>query len=211
MTTHLQILDPDHPQRAGLLGTLREVYGAAFDAQPGSLHDRLLSLRDDSGGTLGLIGASCAADHEKLFVEQYLDEPVERIWSRRLGRRVARAEIVEVGNLAARRTGFGPWLVTALAQHLCSQRRPFTVFAATASLRAFFEHLGVTLHDHGAADPARLDHDAACWGRYYESDPRVCSLDARELLPAGEALCRRRPQLAPVLADARSDSSRRSA
>ncbi|GJM22466.1 MAG: hypothetical protein DHS20C15_23810 [Planctomycetota bacterium] len=203
LSAQLEILDPGHPQREPLRRHLEEVFGAAFGAQPGHLHDRLLALRDARGGALGMIGASRACDHAQLFVEQYLDVPAEALWSKRLGRRVARDEVVEVGNLAARRAGFGPWLVTALAEHLVANASPLTIFAGTAALRDFFEHMGVTAHDHGRADPQRLGDEAARWGRYYDDDPHVCTVHAADLLHASASLNRRRPQFTPVLHAAR--------
>lgn len=208
----LQLIHEGDPRRGKLQAHLNQVYGDAFSAEPGHLHERLLALHDRSGTPRGLIGASVAAHTPQLFVEQYLDRPIEQIWSERLGRAVERSEIVEVGNLAARHTGLGPWLVSALAHHLDELGVPFTVFAATAELRASFAHMGVKLVDHGPADPARLGAAASIWGSYYAHDPHVCTVHVHDVLRANRGLALRCPARARLLEQARQLASwRRSA
>lgn len=208
----LQLIHEGDPRRELLRAHLNQVYGDAFSAEPGHLHERLLSLHDRSGAPRGLIGASVAAHTPRLFVEQYLDQPVEQLWAERLGRVVDRSEIVEVGNLAARHTGLGPWLVSALAHHLDELGVPLTVFAATVELRTSFAHMGVKLDDHGPADPARLGDSASIWGSYYAHDPHVCTVHVRDVIRANRELAARCPERARLLDQARRLASwRRSA
>lgn len=202
-TEQLQLIQRGDPRREQLRAHLNDVYGDAFGAEPGHLHELLLGLHDERGIPRGLIGASVAAHTPQLFVEQYLDVPVEQLWAERLGRRVDRREIVEVGNLAARHTGLGPWLVASLAHHLDELGIPLTVFAGTAELRASFAHMGVTLVDHGPADPARLGDAVSIWGSYYTHDPHVCTVHVRDVIAANQSLAERCPDRARLLEQAR--------
>jgi hypothetical protein len=133
----------------------------------------LMDLRDDAGELLGVLGLREAAG-AGLFLEHYLDQPVERALSVVLDEPVERGDIVEVGNLAVASSGGGRWLITALTSFLYAMHRGWVVFTCGPTLRNSFRRLGIRLHDLGAADPARLSAaEAARWGRYYEQSPRV--------------------------------------
>jgi hypothetical protein len=119
------------------------------------------------------------AGTEPLFLEQYLDRPIEECISGVLHRPVERERIIEVGNLAAENA----WSMIALwgeAANDLGGSNEVVVATLTAPLRRMFARIGVPVHELAAADPARLGTAAADWGAYYAADPRVCAGEIAE-------------------------------
>lgn len=117
------------------------------------------------------------AGHGPLFLENYLEAPIERLVSEAMGRAVDRQAIVEIGCLAA-----VPSL--ALVRLWChtaddlSATHEVAVATLTRSLRAMFARIGMPLVQLVPADPAMIDEPGS-WGRYYQLDPIVCAGDIR--------------------------------
>jgi hypothetical protein len=159
-------------QRADLEGFIARRFERAYGATLAHFLPHLLGLRDASGQWQAAVGYAGAADGP-LFLEQYLDAPIERVLERRLGRPVARERVVEVGNLAAARAGIARVLIPSLAARLRSHGFEIAVFTATRELRNAFERLALGPLALAPADPARLRGGAAAWGSYYAHAPTV--------------------------------------
>ena len=86
-------------ERAELEAFVRAAFGRKHAAQVHSFMPTLLGFRDAVGQLKGVIGLRAAAD-ERLFLEQYLDVPVEQAIAAAVGREIPRWQVVEVGNLA---------------------------------------------------------------------------------------------------------------
>jgi hypothetical protein len=114
-----------------------------------------------------------SAGTQVLFLEQYLDCPIERAIAAALGRPVARPGIVEVGNLAAVSAGMARVLIPQLARYLHRLGYKWVAFTATRALRNSFQRLGLRPLSLTRADPRRLRDGAAAWGTYYDNDPVV--------------------------------------
>jgi hypothetical protein len=91
----------------------------------------------------------------------------------RLGIAVARAGVVEVGNLAATHAGGARWLITALTAYLHARGAEWVVFTAVSSVRNAFLRLGLEPVALAPAPPHRLGAAAGEWGRYYDGAPVV--------------------------------------
>lgn len=114
-----------------------------------------------------------AADGERLFLESYLDGPVEEIISRLAGHAVPRERIVEVGNLAVAQRGASVDVIFRVASHLDRLGYEWAVFTATAELIGVLRRLGLPPLALAPADPGRLGDRANDWGSYYDSRPVV--------------------------------------
>ena len=110
---------------------------------------------------------------ETLFLERYLDAPVEQAMAQLADQSVARARLVEVGNLAADKPGGSLRVILALAARLDLLGYEWVVFTATQELIGIFARLGLPLLALSQADPARLGDEARAWGRYYDTGPIV--------------------------------------
>src|SRR3954454_173365 len=96
----LILTEHDPQDRAALAHFIRNSFLKDYGAQLTQLMPRLFSLTNAAGQMVAVFGLREAA-HAPLFMECYLDEPVEARIARLAGRKVARSRIVEVGNLAA--------------------------------------------------------------------------------------------------------------
>ncbi len=160
---------------------IASVFRARFGAELRQFAPLLVALRDADGTVVAAAGTRPAADGP-LFLERYLDAPVEQ----RLG--APRQRIVEVGHLAAVQAGAGRQLIARLAPQLVAQGHQWVVSTLTQELRHLFVRLGIVPQALGVADPAQLGPEAAAWGRYYDHRPVV---GAGALAPALQALARR--------------------
>lgn len=131
----------------------------------------LVALRRD--GHIEAAAGCRSAAQGTLFLEQYLDAPIEARISQLAGYPTARSGIVELGQLAASRPGAGIALMLRLAHHLSSRGHAWVAFTATAELRGIFVRLGLPLFALAEAAPERLGDQAAAWGSYYEHRPLV--------------------------------------
>ncbi|MEJ2409562.1 MAG: thermostable hemolysin [Novosphingobium sp.] len=113
------------------------------------------------------------ADSEPLFLERYLDAPVEVAVSAATGKPTMRESIIEIGNLAADDAFAMIELWGSVANDLGANCE-VAVATLTAPLRAMFARIGVPLFVLAPAAAARAD-DPEGWGRYYASDPQVCA------------------------------------
>lgn len=171
----LVLRSPGDPGRDRFERYVHQRYRLGYGADLRSYLDELMAIVDVRDEILGVIGTASARGRS-LFLEQYLDEPVERPLSRAVGAIVQRERIAEVGNLASHVAGGGRVLVTAFASFLAGCGAEWAVFTGTRALRNGFERLGVTMHDLGPADAAAVARGATEWGSYYDADPRVTTV-----------------------------------
>ncbi len=150
---------------------IRDVFMRHHDAFVRAFAPNLLLLEQDRR----VIAAAGwrGADVEPLFLERYLDEPVERLMERLTGQAFARKQLVEVGHLASQKPGGSLRVILALARHLSRSGYEWVVFTATRELLAIFTKLGLPLLALAKADPERLGVQARDWGNYYENHPVV--------------------------------------
>lgn len=158
-------------------------YARAYGARIDEFLPRLFALIDERFDVGGVIGARGAGE-SPLFLERYLDQPIERVLSGRTGSAVARHGLFEVGNLTAARPGLGRLLVALLASWLDGYCGEWAVFTGTRALLNLFRHMGVPVVDLGPADGLRLGGDLAKWGTYYDTGPRVSAARVGDVLSA---------------------------
>lgn len=164
--------------RADVENLIRTRFRRSFGADLHSLMPRLFVLRDGAGDTLCTFGLR-EAGRSPLYMEQYLDEPVEAALSRLSGRSVRRDRVIEVGNLAAL-PGNARTMIVAVTRFLYAGGFHWVVFTGVAGLRAAFSRLGLKPQIIAEADPSRLTpDDRAKWGRYFEALPQVMAGDIR--------------------------------
>lgn len=126
-------------------------------------------------GVLGLRRAS----HEPLFLEQYLDEPVEAQLGAVAGTPVARTDIVEIGNLVATARGGSRLLFLMLAELFAAVDLTWAIFTATPEVHHLLQKLTDNQHFLCYADGARLGPELADWGSYYATRPAVIAINVK--------------------------------
>lgn len=168
----LEPVPRSHPQRAAFEQFIAKRFLRAYGASVSHFLPNLLGVRDGLAQWQAAAGYA-AAQAQELFLEQYLDRPVEQTLAAALGRPVTREGVVEVGNLAAASAGMARALIPELARHLHRLGYRWVVFTATHALRNSFKRLGLQPLPLAIADPARLPDGGKSWGSYYTQDPRV--------------------------------------
>ena len=157
---------------------IRERFAARHGAVVRQFMPILLQLEDDAGRPQGAVGVR-SATAGPLFLERYLDAPVEVEIARRTGSVIERANIVEVGNLAARGPGHARLLIVTLTELLVASGFVWVVFTGTPEVLNSFRRLRLSPLPLGEADPARMGDELADWGSYYDSRPQVVAGDIR--------------------------------
>lgn len=160
------------PERAELETFVRTAFQRKHDASVASFMPTLLSFRDPGGELRGVIGLRSAAP-KPLYLEQYLEQPIEAAILAATGRAVQRGEVVEVGNLAGANCRAAMRMVAALPSYLLARDYRWIVFTATNAVRGILQGFGAPLVELARADGSRVAGGDDRWGRYYESDPRV--------------------------------------
>jgi hypothetical protein len=153
---------------AFIAASFRATYGAHVD----HFGDILLGVRDSDGRWTAALSYTPAAGGP-LFLEQYLDLPVEAAIGAHARAPVERGAIVEVGNLAACHAGAARSLIVSTTQLLHALGLRWVVFTATTSLLNSFSRLRLQPHVLADADPARLPDRGRHWGSYYATQPKV--------------------------------------
>jgi len=181
----LQLAQADAGERrTALEGFIQQRFAEHYQARVRHFMPCLLGLHGDNGEVHGAVGLR-SARRRPLFLERYLDEPIELAVARRSGRPVPREEIVEVGNLAAFGNASARLLIVALTDLLVAQGFRWVVFTGTSALLNSFQRLALEPLPLGLADPARMGEELADWGSYYASRPQLM---AGEILPGHQRL-----------------------
>ncbi len=168
----LHLVAVDAARRAAVQDFIRDRFAAHYQANVRHFMPCLFGLEADDGSLHGAVGCRSAAV-QPLFLERYLDEPIEHVIAARSGEVVDRADVVEVGNLAARGAGMSRLLIVALTRLLATEGVRWVGFTGTPALINSFRRLGIALHRLAPADPSRLGADRDEWGSYYDAGPQV--------------------------------------
>jgi len=172
--TGLELLwvDHAHPERLSLQTFIADTFRKTYSAEIHHFCDVLVGCRGKDGQWLAALGYTALVGR-KGFLQQYLDAPVEYEIAARLQLPVRRADIVEVGNMAATHTGAARALIVGMTRHLHERRYRWVVFTATRALLNSFLRLRLDPKELAVADPLRLPDQAKGWGSYYDSQPQV--------------------------------------
>ena len=182
----VRLLTQSSPGREEAEHFIAERYRREYDATLDHFLPTLVTLPTAGGGLLAAAGIARASGGP-LFLERYLDAPVERLVARRLGAPADRAAILEVGNLASASPGGGRAMIATLVRLIEGWGIDWFTFTATRALRNSLARLGIVAHELAVADRTTMGDAAAAWGRYYDHDPRVvaCSQQAAWVLLYG--------------------------
>ncbi|RPH45413.1 MAG: hypothetical protein EHM87_06480 [Burkholderiales bacterium] len=165
---HHPLGDPD---RAAVERFVDRVYAERYGASVPSWAPELVSVV--AGGEI-VAAAGWRPAHGPLYLERYLDAPIERLIVDRLGRPgPPRGRIVEVGHLSAIQAGQGVRLMARLGAYLASLGYGWVASTATPGVRATFERMGVEVLELGHATAQAAGPHASAWGNYYQRGATV--------------------------------------
>ncbi|HMV53817.1 MAG TPA: thermostable hemolysin [Rhodocyclaceae bacterium] len=168
----LERIDAHHWARGEVERFICQRFRREYGARVTHFMPHLMAERDERLQWKAAVGYTPADTHE-LFLEHYLDEPVESALSRAFEADVTRDEVVEVGNLAADTPGAARRVIHQVTRYLHHAGFRWVVFTATRELANSFRRLHLIPTELAVADPARLPDRGSRWGSYYSHDPRV--------------------------------------
>lgn len=155
-----------------IAAVFHQVYGATIT----HFMPELVALRDQHGILVAAFGLRHATD-EHLFLEQYIDEPIEVLMRRQLGRAVTRQDITCIGNLAVANPRNAGVLIAHIIQHSLEIGIAWGVATAHHSLQNGLIKAGRDITPLATAHPDRLaPEEAARWGSYYRHTPQIVAI-----------------------------------
>jgi hypothetical protein len=170
------ISESDAADRQELEDFVRTIFKRAHNAQISHFMPKLLSVRDTHGSLLAVCGLRHA--HEgKLFLETYLDAPIEQLLSRYNQTEISREVVLEVGNLAVADPINVRSLLASISLYLHSTHSEWAVFTGISVLRNSLTKLNMSLQWLGEASIDRIpETERAAWGTYYNERPHVLAI-----------------------------------
>lgn len=181
----IKIYDRDDQERSLVEKFISDIYLQRFGAHIHSFAPKLIALTHEESivAAMGIRDAK----QERLFLEQYLDIPIDTAIHDIGFESTSRDQIVEVGQLAAAQAGQGRQLMRLVVPILADLGFQWVASTVTRELRQLLIRLGVVPLTLGNASPNRLGSQVHEWGSYYEHSPVVV---AGRILPALETIAR---------------------
>jgi len=154
-----------------------DIYALRHKANITHFLPNMVVLRDKTSkqiiATAGFQSALEGRRHKALFLERYLDFPIEKAASAIGGRSFKRSDFVEVGNLAGALPGAGYLVILALAEYLTKQGHAWIAFTLTKNMVRAFESLNLKPIPLVGAAETRVEDGHSTWGNYFKSNPEV--------------------------------------
>lgn len=170
--TRLELFGPGCAGRDALESEIRSRYADHFSACVEGFMPYLLRFTLAEGGERGVVGLRPASDGE-LYLESYLDSPIEECIAGLVSYPVARSAVVEIGQLAVEHRRVVVPLFRQLVPFLLQHGYRWVCFTATGPVRALLARAGLSGQQLGTASADRVADRADHWGSYYRHDPRV--------------------------------------
>ena len=179
-----QIVERHSPVRLALEERIRRDFATHFGARIADFMPYLLKY--DQGAGTGVLGFRPAAE-EPLYLENYLDFPIELFLANVLRMPVSRSEVVEVGQFVVDDRANAAAMFRDLVSFLIGRGHVWIAFTATRTIRRMLGRAGLSGLTIAAAREERVCYQADDWGSYYSNDPQVVIGNLRD---AGGYWCR---------------------
>lgn len=159
---------------------IKSIYLKSYGARIEINYPVLMSVCNSAGDILAAAGFRYAAD-APLFLERYIDTPIEQALSELYKGPLERRDIVEIGNLASGGGGASVFLFAALSAYLDSQGVRYATITGTQLISERLRKLGLKPHTICDANINRLPQgEQEKWGSYYDACPRVLAGSVRD-------------------------------
>jgi len=173
----VELVHPWSHDRKEIERFTHDIYALRYKANITHFLPNLVAMRDKESkqiiATAGFKRASEGSGHKSLFLERYLDFPIEKAASAVGGRSFKRSEFVEVGNLAGAIPGAGYLVILTLAEYLTKLGHAWIAFTLTKNMVRAFESLNLKPIPLVGAAENRVEDGHATWGEYFKSNPEV--------------------------------------
>lgn len=163
--------------RAGLEAFVAQEFLQHFGANVKTFMPWLLGL-SMSDELVGVAGLRPAGDGP-VFIEQYLDRPIEQEVALHAGCPVRRNRILEIGNLAGHYPGVTRSLFPLLTELIYMRGYEWGVCNTTPAVQNALRKLGIAFIPMLQAMPERLGAARFAWGSYYQHETTVIAIPSR--------------------------------
>ncbi len=171
VAAQFQLHATQSPDRVEIETYISEKFYTAYGASVSHFLPWLIELQCDN-----IRSAACGlkdAHSGKLYLENYLDMPIEQAISQATKRPIHRSNILEIGNLVSTWKGSSQLLfsfITVFANHLGYE---WVAFTATEEVKSLLDKMQLPVTVIAAAQAKYLGVAAAAWGSYYATNPQV--------------------------------------
>jgi len=151
---------------------IKDAFKATYNAEINDFLPLLIAAKNDQqlDAVIGVGGAANA----QLYLESYLNFPIETEINKHCQLTVHRKNIVEIGNLVANRAGVSRQLFIVLALALNEIGIEWVSFTATPHVELLLQKLTFEPIEICAAQEIRVVNGQSTWGTYYGLAPKVC-------------------------------------
>ncbi|OQW68749.1 MAG: hypothetical protein BVN34_08755 [Proteobacteria bacterium ST_bin12] len=173
---HAFVVNKYDSDRNEVEGFISDVFETSYGATLHHFMPVLVALRDADGYLMAAFGLRSAAT-EALFLEQYLDVPIEHLMSSQLNKTITRDEITEIGNLAVANPRNAGILIAHVIQQSLDMQVKWCVATAHRSLQNGLVKGGRDVFALHSTDVSRLPKsEQALWGSYYDNQPQIIAV-----------------------------------
>ena len=151
---------------------ISSTYKNIFNATLKSFLPNLVAATSEDDKITAAFGY-CDAAQGPLFLECYLERPIEDLLCESLGYAVKRQQIVEVGNLSIAKCANSVKALRDIASYLQSLGYDWIVCTATRYLRVLFLKSGSRPISIAQASSSNVVSDGTDWGNYYVTIPEI--------------------------------------
>ena len=173
----VELVQPWSHDRKEVEQFTHDIYALRYKADISQFLPHMVAMRHSESKQLvasaGFQTTHSDTDNKTLFLEQYLDFPIEKAASAVGRRRFQRSDFVEVGNLAGAITGAGHLITLTLAEYLTKQGYDWIAFTLTRNMVRAFESLKLQPISLVGASEERVSDDRTTWGSYFNTRPEV--------------------------------------
>ena len=159
------------PARVGTEEYIAKKYLEIHDAHLTHFLPLLLSVSHNDA-MMGAVGLG-PGQYRPMFLEQYLDTPIEQKLAAFTNQPFDRDSVVEIGNLAVSHQGFSTILFIVMAMALREAGYQWMAFTITTQVEKIIARLGFRPTYLIDADPRYLGQHGSDWGSYYQNQPKV--------------------------------------
>jgi len=169
----VDLVPQQHADRQNIEHFIHAVYEKRYQADVQAFMPMLVKVSSVSSGKTVAAAGFTLGHRNKLFLEQYLDFPLEKAASAVIGKQMKRSDFVEVGNLAGAIPGAAHLIILSLAEYLSSIGHQWIAFTLTKSMVNAFQAIGLEplalIDAHHSSTSTQCDD----WGSYFETQPKV--------------------------------------
>lgn len=155
---------------------ISDVYHKYYKAEIMPDYPEFMAILDQHNQIICAVGFRSALNND-LFLEQYLDKPIEEYLSNIHQTTINRQEIVEIGSLASTQKDTAKFLFIALVAYLRKKNFKYPVLTGTKHLLRTFRYMGLSPIIIAEAKQEKLLDKTINWGSYYTCNPQIVTGD----------------------------------